>query len=239
MSFNRKLWLDWEVRKPCPTCNVGTLIPPSKEKAHQSETVDSRENNYEYKSEYVFSVHLRCNNCEDVVVASGRKLEEYPYFKGGRVLKSIIPVSFYPAPKIITLPISCPASVGKVLNESFALYWLDLSSCANKIRIAIEILLNELNVISSTQTNKGKQILSLHKRIEEFGYSNAEVAKCLLAIKWIGNAGSHLSEVTKDDVLNAYELLEYSLDELYDDRKKKIRELSDKINSAKGPKQNL
>ncbi|GAB3535803.1 hypothetical protein GCM10027443_25290 [Pontibacter brevis] len=154
----------------------------------------------------------------------------------GGIYTNIQPITFFPAPKIIDIPLSCPRTVTKKLNESFGLYWIDLNSCANKIRISIETLLNELGVITTKPTKKGTQPLKLHSRIEEFEKQNPEVGGFLLAIKWIGNAGSHPSEITKDDVLDAYELLEYSLDSLYDDRRKKLKELSNKINTAKGPK---
>lgn len=41
--------------------------------------------------------------------------------------------------------------VKNVLEESFGLYWLNLASCANRIRISIEVLLTELR---KTATNK-------------------------------------------------------------------------------------
>lgn len=236
MSFNRKFWLDWKTRKPCPTCNVGILLPPSKEGFLKSETIASREMMYGVSmSEYVFSIHLVCNHCKDIVAASGYMTEQEDIEEVGGIYTTIQPITFFPAPKIIDIPPSCPKTVTKKLNESFGLYWIDISSCANKIRISIETLLNELNVITTKKTKKGIQTLTLHKRIEEFEKQKPEVAGFLLSIKWIGNAGSHLSEVTKNDVLNAYELLEYSLDSLYDDRKRKLKELSDKINAAKGP----
>ncbi len=234
MRFNRKIWLSWKVRKPCPTCDIGTLNIPNKDKILQSETAESLEmNSYggHYHSDYVFSMHLKCNNCGEIVVASGLKSEEnYPSDEEVGIQRSITAMSFIPPPKIIEIPKSCPNSVKKILNDSFGLYWMDISSCANKIRIGIEVLLNELGV----KQTKGNTTLTLHKRLKEFEKSEPKIAGFLLSIKWIGNAGSHFSNINKDDVLNAYELLEFALDKIYDDREQKLTKLSAEINKKKG-----
>ncbi|MBU7570681.1 MAG: DUF4145 domain-containing protein, partial [Flavobacterium sp.] len=235
MAFNRKIWLSWKPKKPCPTCNTGTLDFPNDKYILKTETASSREmETYggNYYSDYVFSMHLKCNNCDEVVAVTGLRSEEnYPSNEEVGLQHSIIPISFYPALKIIEIPNSCPKSVKKVLNESFGLYWLDISSCANKIRIAIEVLLNELNVPDANGTKK----LTLHKRLEEFEKTNSDTGNLLLAIKWIGNAGSHYSGLKNNDVLDAYELLEFALEKLYNDREKKLIQLSQEINKNKNP----
>jgi len=235
MAFNRKIWLNWKTKKPCPTCNAGTLDIPKKEGILKNETASSLEmNSYggHYYSDYVFSMHLKCNNCEETVAVSGFRSEEnYPSNEEIGLQYSITPIAFYPAPKIIELPISCPKSVKKILNESFGLYWMDISSCANKIRISIEVLLNELKVPDSNGSNKW----TLHRRLKEFEKTNSDTSEFLLAIKWIGNAGSHFSGLKNDDVLDAYELLEFALERLFNDREKKLIQLSQEINKNKNP----
>lgn len=240
MTFNRKIWLNWKVRKPCPTCGIGILDVPGSNGIIKSETEKSKEmNTYGgyYDSEYVFSIHLKCNNCSETVAVSGFMAEEnYPSDEELGIQRRIVPISFFPAPKIIEIPNSCPANVKKILSETFGLYWLDLGSCANKIRISIEVLLNELSVISKKATKKGDTDLSLHSRLEIFEKTNPDVAKHLMAIKWIGNAGSHFSELSSEDVLDAYELLEFSLEKLYNDRELKLKQISDEINKSRKPR---
>lgn len=239
MKFDRKIWLNWKTRKPCPRCESGLIVPPKEGGFVQSETEDSKERNSygdDYYSDYVFSLHLKCTNCNETVVVSGKSIKEnYPSDEEKGIQSSLVPVSFYPAPKIITIPKSCPKTVCKTLNESFGLYWLDISSCANKIRISIEVLLNELKVRKRKQTRNVRKNLSLHERIIEFKQTNNEVANYLLAIKWIGNAGSHYSDITKDNILDAYELVEYSLELLYNDKKKKLVKMSKEIIKKKKP----
>lgn len=239
MAFNRKIWLDWKTRKPCPTCNIGVLTPPTSTGHLKTETAASKEmNSYggQYYSEYVFSVHFKCNNCGETVAISGIMSEENePRDEEKGIQITIVPKLFYPSPKIIEIPKSCPSSVSKILNETFSLYWLDLGSCANKIRITIEVLMDEQKVPQTQTTSKGIIDLTLHKRLELFEKSNPSVSKLLMAIKWIGNAGSHFFEIEKEGVLDAYQILEFALEKLYNDREQKVMELSDEINKSKKP----
>ncbi len=239
MAFDRKAWLNWKAKKPCPTCKTGKLYEPEKGGKLRSETAESLDwdayggNSY---SNYVFSMHMKCDNCNETVVVSGYMSEEnYPSGEDMEIQRSITPVSFYPAPHIIEIPSSCPKGIVKILKESFALFWLDVASCANKIRISIEMLLNEQGIDQTKTAKKGIEPLSLHARLGIFRKTKPDVARHLEAIKWIGNAGSHLSDIKSDDVLTAYELLEFSLEKLYNDRENRLIQLSDEINKAKKP----
>lgn len=240
MTFNRKIWQSWKSKKPCPSCNNGTIEWPSQERVLKTETESSKEmNSYGgyFNSEFVFSIHMKCSNCADVVAVSGFMSEDnYPREENEDISPSVTPIFYYPAPKIIQIPESCPKSIHKILNETFGLYWLDLGSCANKIRIAIEVLLDEQGVIKENPTKKGDNLLSLHARLKLFENQNPETARHLMAIKWIGNAGSHFFEIKSEAVLDAYELLEFSLEKLYNDREKKLIQLSNEINKIKKPR---
>lgn len=56
-----------------------------------------------------------------------------------------------------------------------------------------------------------------------------------MAIKHIGNAGSHKDIVTRENILDAFQLLHFSLNKLYPNPKEKeIDEISTKINSDRG-----
>ena len=91
-------------------------------------------------------------------------------------------------------------------------------------------LLNEFNVPKLRQPVKGRiHVFSLNERIVEFEKVKPKVGSFLHAIKLIGNAGSHSSEVTRNDVLDAYELMDYSLESLYSEREQNILTISQKI----------
>lgn len=79
----------------------------------------------------------------------------------------------------------------------------------------------------------GKRVpISLHKRIENCNHS--EIKDLLLAIKWIGNTGSHIGKIETIDILEAYRLLEFSLNKIYNDEMKEIKKITKEINNRKG-----
>lgn len=55
---------------------------------------------------------------------------------------------------------------------------------------------------------------------------NGQLADKLMAIKWVGNAGSHADVVAENDLLDAYDILCFVLDELYVKRSKRIGALA-------------
>ena len=59
----------------------------------------------------------------------------------------------------------------------------------------------------------------------------------ILAIKWLGNAGTHDggAKVTLDDVMDAYELTDHILQEVYSPKLAKLHKLAKKVNKQKGP----
>lgn len=78
--------------------------------------------------------------------------------------------------------------------------------------------------------------ISLHRRIQLLPPKYAHLKEMILAIKWLGNAGSHSTEtITRDDVLDSYELTEHILQEVYSSKKKKLVALAKHVNKKKGP----
>ena len=134
---------------------------------------------------------------------------------------SFTPTYFEPHLKLFKIPKSCPKEMVLEIENSFKLFWTDLSSCVNKIRISVEILLNEQKVKRFELKGGKRYPLSLHKRIMAF--TNTEVKDNLLAIKWVGNSGSHSGEVETIDALEVYRLLEYSLNKIYNSEEKEIK----------------
>ena len=233
----------------CPFCNKGHL-KPTKDGFKSDETKGSWEarDHDDWDPmwiEYRFSLMLKCNydKCKDVVVCVGKGFNEpdmeydsvadrwdqvfKPYYE---------PLFFYPALRIIPLRVSYSKELTEELTASFSHFFSDLTSCANKIRICIEILMDELNIKKSEIKGGKRRGISLHSRILEYKTQNAEVADYLLAIKWIGNSGSHYDKLSKDDILDAYTLLDYSLNKIHDNDAKEIKKLSKEINKRKAPR---
>lgn len=259
MPIDKNYWLNLSFRKDsfpsmvCPNCNKGHLELIEKNK-FIGETSRSRKervsDDYGYWDptyiEYRFSFILKCSigNCEDTTLCIGKGSQEpynEQYFENGierfeqRFEHYFNPIYFLPSLKIIPLKKEYPKSINNELENSFSMFFADVASCANKIRICIEILMDELKV-KKTNLKSGKRIsLSLNSRINEFKKKNPEVGEFLLAIKWIGNSGSHYDQLTKNDILDAYCLLEHSLNLLYDNQNLVLKKLSSKINKKKAP----
>ncbi|WP_373331448.1 DUF4145 domain-containing protein [Salmonirosea aquatica] len=98
----------------------------------------------------------------------------------------------------------------------------------------MEILLTQEKVKRSVIKNKKRRRLNLHDRIVEYQKKNSQIAEYLLAIKWIGNTGSHVGTLSQTDILDAYELLDFSLRKLYDNNEQTLNKMIKEINKRKG-----
>ncbi len=65
----------------------------------------------------------------------------------------------------------------------------------------------------------------------------SETGEKLIALKWLGNTASHQGHVSRDDVLNGFEILEYLLAELFDQRAVRIKELAKQLIKKHAPRQ--
>ncbi|AIS02599.1 hypothetical protein SGLAU_33355 (plasmid) [Streptomyces glaucescens] len=79
--------------------------------------------------------------------------------------------------------------------------------------------------------------LSLHRRIERFKTAKptfSKAADLLLAVKWIGNVGSHGSVIRVLDVLDAVDILDRIIQQLYDTSPARIERKAEEIIARKG-----
>ncbi|MHB8156427.1 MAG: DUF4145 domain-containing protein [Desulfocucumaceae bacterium] len=246
-SFNRHSIPDW----PCPKCNVG-LLKFEKDKFMFFETAESLKNRKDPDFEpewisYKFAGVLKCINskCKEIVSFCGDgDVSYFTYFDESKnidetdVVNVFYPKYFNPALHLFVPSNNCPKVIRNEINSSFSLFWCDLPSCANKIRKTIELILNDRNVKAIKVINNKRVELSLHKRIEEFNKKEPEIVQHLMALKWIGNYGSHIGDINKDNILEAFEILEYILEEIYDKKTKRLNKISKEINKLKGPRTN-
>ena len=101
----------------------------------------------------------------------------------------------------------------------------------------MEALLTERGVARHFNNTKNKRkLLSLHNRIVKFRAKNAASAEALLAIKWLGNEGSHSTPegLGFEDLLDAYELFEHVIEQIYVKRDRRILKLASGINKERG-----
>jgi len=74
-----------------------------------------------------------------------------------------------------------------------------------------------------TTTRIGTQI---GYSIDHYSVSSPTIGHQFMALKWLGNSGSHSSGVTQQDLLDAFEILEHVLAEVIDRRSDKVAKLA-------------
>lgn len=116
-----------------------------------------------------------------------------------------------------------------------ALYWIDPNAAGNRVRVAVEEILTTRH-LPKTQIVKGeRRDISLHARIKKWEMKEPDICRKLFAIKWICNAGSHAGELTRDGLLDAMDVLQFTLNEIYDDHKRDLELTVSRVNKKRGP----
>jgi hypothetical protein len=177
-------------------------------------------------------------SCGEVAAVSGTSPSDFfeDYEHGFQELINLFePRSIDPCPMPILVPKATPEAVKDAIWQAAAVTWSNDEAGANKIRSAVERLLDAKKV-KKTATKSGKRTrLNLHDRIVQFHKIDPENADILLAIKWLGNTGSHALELSRDDVLDAFDMLELVLENLYGKTKQMILKKVAAVNKNKGP----
>ena len=257
MAVNRSIWKptfeSWPTL-PCPTCKVGTLSI-AEDTIFKEETASSKaaRGHEAWDPEWImqrFMAVLTCANpnCGDKVFVCGKITMDWDYFdtpEGKTSMESYehyVPHFFEPAPPVFPIPSECPEKIGDELKKAFALIWSDVGSGGNRLRVAIETLMNERKIEKKAKIkngpNKGKfRYLTLSERLKRFAVEHEKAATQLMAIKWLGDTGSHaaLDVLTHDDLLDAFEHFEYALDLVYVKKDIALVKRAKDIIKKKGP----
>lgn len=70
---------------------------------------------------------------------------------------------------------------------------------------------------------------TLHDRIENYKKTKPQICTLLLALKIVGNEGSHTSKIKNEDILDAFKILEQVIDDLYIKKRKRIMTIANNI----------
>lgn len=249
MPVDRKLYTQTISKEtapnwPCPRCGGGhlRLIPESLSKCWTGDTQEASSHEF-FDAEWVelrFVAMLKCDNskCQEPSVVSGTgRVEEWPSEDGMFYKELFTPSHISPSPKLIAMPLNTPKPVVEELEQAFIASWSDFSSAGNRIRVAVERLMDSLKIPKTTVNKNNKRTaLSLHSRIEKIKDKYPNTHELLLAIKWLGNAGSHSTVLTHEAVFDALDIFEVVLNELYSTHTSTIKTLAKQVNSRKGPR---
>lgn len=250
--INRKLYNGYFTQDnmskwQCPTCNSGSLQVMQDKflKKYDSATAINYHEDWFDRPEmivYTFTALLSCTNpsCKEVISCSGTGGVETEYVQtydgyDSTYVEYFKPFFFYPSLKIFQIPKKTPENVQNSIMSSFSLVFNNKSAAANQVRIAIECLLTHLKIKNYHTSGGKRKKLSLHRRIELLPTKYQKIKDICLAIKWLGNAGSHCDdEMSFDDVFDGYDMLSFVLEELYDNKHTHVQKLAKKINAKKG-----
>lgn len=153
-AFDEKSAPAW----PCPIYAKGiyVLVPKS---IVFKETVTSKRSRGQPDSdpellEYAFIGWLKCSHCdqEAIVACVGGVEPGFNEEKGEMEWGSYyLPRICWPMPDIFDNPRRCPEEVKKELRAGFALFWVDEGAAANRLRIALELLIHWLLIVQRVE----------------------------------------------------------------------------------------
>ncbi len=220
----------------CPLCCTGE-IQHNKDDYLARTTGESHSLRKTDKSDPSFvkgllRIDLFCSNkeCNEVgVMIMDGELD--PPEEGSSTLHmSYAPAYILPAPSLFKLKNEYPNRINELMKQAFSLFWSDAASCGNKIRIAVEVLLDDQKIENTRKDKSGVYLLSkkgrpksimLQQRLDDFKKKSTKGKECAAAlgsIKWLGNASSHDGVLIHQDIVfRALMIFSDVLDYLYTD----------------------
>jgi len=235
-AFDRSNVPTWE----CPNCGSASLSDINNTFASFVRyPIDTDHPNFEPEwIEYVFTMTLECAvpNCKRIVACCGSGGVEQAFNEDGTPGNGwedyFKPKYFQPALNIFIPPENTPHLIKRELSDSFGLFFSSPRAALNGLRIALEVLLNELGVPS---VNTNGKFIPLDQRIDLLDAKYTVIVAPAKAIKWMGNDGSHAGTgITSNHVLDAYAIFEHVLDQIYPKGNATLDNLIAKINANKG-----
>ena len=242
--MNRSLWSELLSETYCPPwpgpiCRKGTvaLVPKS---LMRHETVESQRarGHHEWDPDwltYAFTAWGECRHTQckqQFAIAGSGSVGPEQDEEGNMGWEAYFePMYCFPTIELIDLPKGCPDEVAQELDAAFCLYWSNRAACAGRIRVALELLLDHLGVQKKKKGKNGKFAeLGLHARIELFAIGNPVTGGQLMALKSLGNSAAHEGSISTVDLLDAFEVLEHTLEEVIEKRSQKVAALAKKLN---------
>ncbi|MFL5561714.1 MAG: DUF4145 domain-containing protein [Gemmatimonadaceae bacterium] len=247
--MNRELWTRPKITHHgappwlCPTCRKSNLRLDLKS-LRSEETKESRSAHFQEEWEpewntYIFSAWLKCSDakCGESVVITGLGGVEPQWSdeEGVTWEQYFVPQTMSPMPDVIDIPPKCRPEVAQELRAAFRVMWSDPAASMNRIRTAIERLMDSIGIKRRTRGKNGLVDLKLHDRIVQFQKREPELGSQLLALKYAGNTGSHGS-VEDGDVIDALAIIEHVLAEVVTQRSRNIAALAAKLTKKHAPK---
>lgn len=240
----------------CPTCELGQLVLEQPILAGETAmslalACDPAMFEPEAYKEWRFATVLRCNHpgCAETAVFTGLKklhtgggpdtcaCPSCQHERGYHYYEQLYPKTVDPSPRIIEVPDSVPAEIGVLIARATREVWGDPGASANTLRMALELIAADYGIKNAFPDGRFKP---LDARLRELiPLLSSDDTAYLIALKWLGNSGSHADAVvSQEDILVGFDLLELVLAQLYDSSsaaaRRKAKADAEAIIAAKG-----
>ncbi|GAA5135477.1 DUF4145 domain-containing protein [Pseudonocardia adelaidensis] len=231
----------------CTACGLGPL-EASIERFESRDSVDARQGDGTWDGWQYGFFHgiLQCSRSpcakthaiigewsdrdSDIVETASEAIEEFQ--SAGMSVRHILP----PLP-LLALPKGAPPDLADSLLLVSGVLLSDTNAAANRMRAVVEQLLDYLKIRKFPPGRRAaRDRLNTHARIVAFQSLNAEAAEYLMAIKWIGNAGSHEGKaVSFATCLDGLEFLDVAIRLIFDQQDAGLKRRAAKVIKKKGP----
>lgn len=91
-----------------------------------------------------------------------------------------------------------------------------------------------MDYVGGPRDEGGEDAQRLHKRIERYAKAEESIGPQLMALKWLGNTGSHSGDVGQQELLDAFEILEHVLAEIVERRSDRVAALARELTEKHG-----
>lgn len=226
MPVDREQWSERFVELPhwpCSTCSKGYLIPlPDRMLVEETGPSLEAHGHEAWEPDWIearFAGFIKCSSpaCGDVASIGGdAPVDVFEYQDEFEHIQTVshhyVVKSIFPAPIPIKLPEAVPGSITEAVTAASALVWASSEAAGNQLRQVVELFLTDVGIPAKTAAGG---FITTHSRIEQFQQIDSENGDALLAVKWLGNSSSHPGGLSRDDVLNAFDMIEFVLENRY------------------------
>jgi hypothetical protein len=209
-------------RFPCPHCE-GRLRLTGDVRIHRSAAtawVATQAWSDLAQIEDEFHATLTCENaeCGQVVGMLGAVRYTTDHDAGRPVSRELLePKSFFPAPALISIPNNTPPGVIREIRNAFSIAWIDPNAAAHRLQVSAEYIMDDFGI---PEVVSGQRV-SLDRRISLFGETDMATrthADTFRALRTLGDTRAHGGEVDWATLLDALEIFESALEDLYGDK---------------------
>lgn len=226
---------DWPVQS-CPSCWHGRLHVHGFLAPQESRESLYARNDEEWEDAWkhgVFTGTLRCSakSCAESIVIAGEWTTGEP--EQNKLAPRYLMRFAYPALPFFRVPDSTPTEVRVAIEKASSVVWTDPPASANRLRQAVERLLDRRGV---RKWSVSRRPVQLQGRIAELRTrpQYAQVADLFDALRARGNVGSHGGGLDVVHVLEMAQVLGLALELLYDKADDETKALAGRMVRRRG-----